>query len=81
MESTDWTLQAMAESTGGTFQKANDFQSLQSVYQAINTLETSSLQRVLFQDKQAIFHLPALFALCCFFIANIINASWLRKQV
>lgn len=81
MESTDWTLQAMAESTGGIFQKANDFQSLQSVYQAINTLEKSSLQRVLFQDKQAVFHLPALFALCCFFIANIINASWLRKQV
>jgi len=77
---TDWTLQAMAESTGGIYQKATDFQSLQSVYQAINTLETSSLQRVLFQDKQAIFHFPALFALCCFFIANILNATWLRIQ-
>ena len=77
---TDWTLQAMAESTGGIYQKATDFQSLQSVYQAINTLETSSLQRVLFQDKHPIFHFPTLFALCCFFIANILNASWLRIQ-
>ncbi len=81
MVPTDWTLQAMAQSTGGIYQKASDFQSLQSVYQAINALETSSLQRVLFQDKQAIFHFPVLFALCCFFIANMLNATWLRKQL
>ncbi|WP_019026113.1 vWA domain-containing protein [Colwellia piezophila] len=80
MQSTDWTLQAMAESTGGIFQKANDSESLQSVYQAINTLETSSLQRVLFQDHNPLFHLPVIFALLCFFMANVLNATWLRKQ-
>jgi len=81
MVPTDWTLQAMAESTGGIFQKANNFESLQRVYQAIDALETSSLQRVLFQDREAIFHIPAIFALCLFFMANILNASWLRKQI
>ena len=80
MVSTDWTLQAMAESTGGTFQRAHDFQSLQKVYQAINTLETSSLQRVLFEDRQPLYHWPVLFSLLCFFLANSFNATWLRRQ-
>lgn len=79
--STDWTLQAMAESTGGTFQKAHDFESLHKVYQSINALETSSLQRVIFEDKQAMFHWPVIFSLFSMFLANVLNASWLRKQV
>ncbi|WOH39514.1 VWA domain-containing protein [Thalassotalea fonticola] len=81
MVSGDWVLQTMAQSTGGTFQRAHDFQSLQSVYEEINALETSSLLRVTFQDRQAIFKLPVLFSLMCFLLANILNASWLRKQV
>jgi Ca-activated chloride channel family protein len=81
MVPTDWILQAMAESTGGTFQRAYNFQSLQKVYQAINTLETSSLQRVVFQDRQPAFHLPILLSLLCFFLAHSLNATWLRKQL
>lgn len=80
MAATDWTLQAMAESTGGIFQRAHNYQSLQKVYQAINTLETSSLQRVVFQDKQPAFQLPVLLSLLCFFLANSLNATWLRTQ-
>ena len=80
MNSTNWTLQAMAESTDGIYQRAHDFQSLQKVYQAINELETSSLQRVLFQERHGIFHWPVIFALFCFFLAHILSATWLRKQ-
>jgi Ca-activated chloride channel family protein len=78
--STDWTLQAMAESTGGVFQKAHNFESLHKIYQSINELETSSLQRVIFEDKQAVFHWPVLLTLLFIFLANIANATWLRKQ-
>ncbi|WP_068545188.1 vWA domain-containing protein [Thalassotalea crassostreae] len=78
--STDWTLQAMAQSTGGVFQKAHNFESLHKIYQSINELETSSLQRVIFEDKQAVFHWPVLLSLLFIFLANIANATWLRKQ-
>ncbi len=79
MTGTDWVLQAMAESTGGTFQRAHDYQSLHSVYQAIDELETSNLQKVLVEKRQPAFHLPTLAALLALILATLLNATWLRR--
>jgi len=80
MTNTDWTLQKMSQSTGGIFQRAHDYQSLQRVYQEINTLETSKLQQISFEKISPAYHIPCLIALCCLLLASLLNATWLRVK-
>ncbi len=78
MTNTDWILQKMALSTGGIFQRAHDYQSLQKVYQEINSLETSKLQQISFEKITPAYQIPCFIALCCLLLASILNATWLR---
>ncbi|WP_440876275.1 vWA domain-containing protein [Thalassotalea sp. PLHSN55] len=79
MDSTDWVLQAMAQSTGGIFQRAYDYQSLHQVYQAIDQLEKSSLQQVNTELRQPYFHIPTFIALVALLLGALLNATWLRR--
>ena len=78
MSNTDWILQKMAQSTGGIFQRAHDYQSLQNVYQVNNRLETSTLQQISFEKISPAYKIPCLIALCCLLLASLLNATWLR---
>ena len=77
-QAADWGLLAMAENTGGIFQRAHDYQSLQHVYRAIDQLETSQLHDNLFEDRVPRFQWPLGIALLAFFLAGLLNATWLR---
>ena len=79
MTDTDWLLQAMAKSTGGVFQRANDYQSLHAVYQGIDQLEKSNLQKMLFEQRQPSFQLPTFIALLALLLGSLLNATWLRR--
>ena len=74
----DWGLLAMAETTGGIFQRAHGLKSLQKVYQAIDKLEKSQLHDTLFEDKVPQFHWFVLAAIFGFFGSGLLNATWLR---
>lgn len=77
-QNADWGLKAMAEQTGGIFQRAHDYQSLAKVYQAIDELETSQLHDNLFEDRVAKFQWPLGLALLLFLVSGLLNATWLR---
>ena len=75
----DWVLQAMAEKTGGVYNRAYDYESLVAGYQAINELETSKLQIIAFTDRVVAFQPFALLALLFMMLSVLLNATWLRR--
>ncbi|OED45816.1 hypothetical protein ACH42_04570 [Endozoicomonas sp. (ex Bugula neritina AB1)] len=79
MSNADWILKAMADTTGGIFQRAYDYDSLRNVYGAIDKLETSRLHTFKYEDRQPIFHWLALLALCCMMLSISLSATWLRR--
>lgn len=81
MESADWLLQVMADTTGGKFQHAHDYQSLRKVYRAIDALETSKLQTLSFEQTTPNFQWPCILAMVFLLLASLLNAGWLRLQV
>ncbi|GAA4880329.1 VWA domain-containing protein [Ferrimonas pelagia] len=76
----DIELQTMADATGGTFQRAHDYESLNTVYHAIDALETSQLQTVLFEDRIPHFQFAALLALLSLVLSALLSATWLRSN-
>ena len=75
----DWVLQAMAETTGGVYNRAYDYESQVAGYQAINELETSRLQTVTFTDRVPAYQPFALLALLLLLLSVLLNATWLRR--
>ena len=75
----DWVLQAMAETTGGVYNRAYDYESLVAGYQAIDELETSKLQTVVFTDQVPAFQPFVLLALLCLMLSALLSATWLRR--
>jgi len=66
-------LKEIAKNTGGSYFRASDRKMLESVYQEIDQLEKVALVSKIFvsyQEKMAIFLLPAIFLLICEFILN-----------
>ncbi|MET4696773.1 VWA domain-containing protein [Endozoicomonas lisbonensis] len=75
----DWVLKAMAETTGGVYKRAYDYESLVAGYQAINELETSKLQTVVFTDRVPAYQPFALMALLFLMLSVLLSATWLRR--
>ena len=79
MSNADWVLKAMADTTGGIFQRAYDYDSLRNVYREIDKLETSRLHTFKYEDRKPLFHWFAALALCCMMLSVSLSATWLRR--
>ena len=79
MSNAEWVLKAMADSTGGVFQRAYDYDSLRNVYAEIDKLETSRLHTFKYEDRKPVFHWLTLLSLCCMMLSLLLGATWLRR--
>lgn len=79
MSNADWVLKAMADTTGGIFQRAYDYDSLRNVYAAIDQLETSRLHTFKYEDRKPVFHWLALLSIFCMMLSISLSATWLRR--
>ncbi|MGB0414036.1 MAG: vWA domain-containing protein [Coraliomargarita sp.] len=71
-------LERISVQTGGIFRQANDFESLLSVYEEIDRLETASISTQSFERLAEYFWLPLAVGLIALLLALILEASWLR---
>jgi len=78
LSESDQVLEKMALATGGVYRTAHDLDSLQAVYQEINTLEKTKLKEVEFSDLDDAFSSFALAALGLLLLRYILNATLLR---
>ncbi len=74
----DRILEKMAESTGGVFRTAHDFDSLAAVYKEINELEKTKLEEVEFTQYDDAFTPFALLALGLLFFRYLLTSTVLR---
>ena len=74
----DQVLKKMAESTGGVFRLAHDYDSLKSVYKEINKLEKSKLKAISYTDKSPAFSIFALFSILFLFLHSLLKSTILR---
>ena len=74
----DKILSEMAETTGGIFRTAYDFDSLQAVYKKIDTLEKSKMKAVNFVDKEERFEVFALVGIFLLLIQNLLTTTIFR---
>ncbi len=76
---TEETLRSMADQTGGLFQTAHDFQSLQAVYAEIDKLERSDLKPVDVSEKGELFWIFAACALAGLCLDTGLRNTLLRR--
>ncbi|MBF0198454.1 MAG: VWA domain-containing protein [Planctomycetes bacterium] len=75
----EWTLKKMAESTGGIFRKAHDYDSLQAVYTEIDRLEKSDLAIQKYSRFNP-YYTPFLLAAFLLFIsAALLENTYFRR--
>lgn len=74
----DQILKQMAESTGGIFRSAFDYDSLQKVYKEIDQLEKAKLKASSFREKDDIFRNFLLGALLLLLLQIFLSATILR---
>lgn len=72
------TLEHISIETGGIFQKAYDFESLLSVYEAIDRLERSEISTRSFNRVAEWFWFPLLLAILALSSSLTLEATWLR---
>ncbi|ODS33921.1 MAG: hypothetical protein SCARUB_00894 [Candidatus Scalindua rubra] len=73
------TLKQIAEITGGFFRKAEDAESLYSIYKEIDQMEKSEVESVRFVDYKESFSKYALAALFILIVEVILNCTFFRK--
>ncbi|MEM6884077.1 MAG: VWA domain-containing protein [Verrucomicrobiota bacterium] len=71
-------LDHIARETGGIFRQANDYESLQAVYQEIGQLERTKIKTRQLNKVQEWFWLPLVLGLTCWLTALTLDATWLR---
>ena len=76
--SSDKILSEMAETTGGIFRTAYDFDSLQAVYKKIDSLEKSKMKAVNYIDKEERFAIFALAGILLLLIQSILTTTIFR---
>ncbi|MEM9280329.1 MAG: VWA domain-containing protein [Verrucomicrobiota bacterium] len=72
-------LERMAETTGGIFRTAHDFDSLQAVYKEIDRLERSEVRSTAKKVRADVFGLFALGAVILLVVEAILRSTWLRR--
>lgn len=75
------TLKQIAETTGGTYHRAQDGEALRRVYAEIDRLEKSSVNTVEYTDWQEKFLLPAAAGGALMTIGLLLGATWLRRTI
>lgn len=63
------TLRRIASETGGRYYRATTTAELQTIYDIINSLETSEHNNQVFRPRKELFHIPLFMAMICLFIA------------
>ncbi|MGC6423951.1 MAG: vWA domain-containing protein [Lentimonas sp.] len=71
-------LEHISVKTGGIFRQAHDFESLLSVYEEIDQLESSEISTRSFDRVAEWFWLPLSLAIGSLFLALTLEATWLR---
>lgn len=71
-------LEHISLETGGVFQKAHDFESLLSVYEAIDRLERSEISTRSFNRVAEWFWFPLSISILALFSSLTLEATWLR---
>ncbi|MEM7147337.1 MAG: VWA domain-containing protein [Verrucomicrobiota bacterium] len=72
-------LERMAETTGGIFRTAHDFDSLQAVYAEIDQLERSEVRSTAKKVKADVFALFAMGAVLLLAGEALLRSTWLRR--
>jgi len=78
LSESDQVLKKMAEMTGGIFRRAYDFDSLQAVYQKIDSLEKTKMKEIGYKDSEEAFAGFALAALALIFLRYLLQTTVLR---
>lgn len=71
-------LQRISEETGGVFRRATGYESLRSIYEEIDTLETSRIETRTFAIVSERFWVPLLLAFGFLAVRLSLNSTWLR---
>ncbi len=71
-------LLRISDETGGVFRRATGYESLRSIYEEINELETSRIQTRNFEILSESFWLPLILAFVFLGIRVLLNSTWLR---
>ncbi|MBK1827026.1 vWA domain-containing protein [Haloferula rosea] len=71
-------LERISEETGGLFRQAGDYESLLSVYEEIDELETTRIETRTHQIVAEWFWLPLSVALASFVVLIVVETTWLR---
>jgi len=79
LTATDQLLSQMAETSGGIFRTAHDYDSLQAVYNEINTLEKSEVKTSTYKDYKDYYLQFALAALFCIALEVVLRTTLLRR--
>lgn len=79
LTATDQLLSKMAETSGGIFRTAHDYDSLQAVYNEIDTLEKSEVKSSSFSDYKDYYLYFALAALFCTLLEVLLRTTLLRR--
>jgi len=79
LTATDQLLSQMAEESEGIFRTAHDYDSLQAVYNEIDTLEKSEVKTSTFKDYKDYYLHFVLAALLCIVLETILRTTLLRR--
>ena len=71
-------LMRISDETGGVFRRATGYESLRSIYEEIDTLETSKIETRSFAIVSERFWVPLLFALGFLGLRLWLQSTWLR---
>tara|TARA_B110000495_G_scaffold195591_1_gene203304 strand:- start:92 stop:1123 length:1032 start_codon:yes stop_codon:yes gene_type:complete len=71
-------LMRISDETGGVFRRATGYESLRSIYEEIDTLETSKIETRSFAIVSERFWVPLLFALAFLGFRLWLQSTWLR---
>ncbi|MFL3659602.1 MAG: aerotolerance regulator BatA, partial [Opitutales bacterium] len=67
--------------TGGVFRRATGYESLRSIYEEIDTLETSKIETRSFAIVSERFWVPLLLALAFLGLRLWLQSTWLRVTI
>ena len=73
------TLIKIAETTGGTFQRAKSAKELSEIYEELNTLEPINQDPKTFRPAKALFHIPLSIATVISLVLTIISLGYIPR--
>ena len=81
LSASEQVLLRISEETGGVFRRATGYESLRSIYEEIDTLETSKIETRSFVVVSERFWVPLLLALAFLGLRLWLQSTWLRVTI